>query len=82
MRQPKRPRDINQLAYQIVQESTGERTRAIPAAPEPEKNPAAVALGKLGAAKGGKRRAEKLSPARRKAIARKAAKARWAKVQD
>jgi len=41
------------------------------------KNPAAVALGKLGGAKGGKARAKALSPERRKAIARKAAKARW-----
>jgi hypothetical protein len=44
-----------------------------------EKNPAAVALGKLGGRKGGKARAEKLSPERRKEIAKKAAKARWAK---
>ena len=44
-----------------------------------EKNPAAVALGKLGASKSGKARAEKLSPERRKEIARKAAKARWEK---
>jgi hypothetical protein len=44
-----------------------------------EKNPAAVALGKLGASKGGKARAEKLSPERRKEIARKAARARWDK---
>jgi hypothetical protein len=44
-----------------------------------EKNPAAVALGKLGGRKGGKARAEKLTPEQRSAIARKAAKARWAK---
>jgi hypothetical protein len=44
-----------------------------------EKNPAAVALGRLGASKGGKARAEKLSPERRKEIASKAAKARWDK---
>jgi hypothetical protein len=44
-----------------------------------EKNPAAVALGKLGGRKGGKARAEKLSPERRKEIAKKAAEARWAK---
>jgi len=44
-----------------------------------EKNPAAVALGKLGASKGGKARRDKLSPERRKEIAKKAAKARWAK---
>jgi len=42
------------------------------------KNPAAVALGKLGGLKGGKARAESLSPAKRKAIAKKAAAARWA----
>ncbi len=41
------------------------------------KNPAAVALGKMGGAKGGKAKAEKLSPARRRSIARKAAQARW-----
>ena len=41
------------------------------------KNPAALALSKLGASKGGKARAAKLSAAKRKAIARKAAKARW-----
>jgi hypothetical protein len=43
------------------------------------KNPAAVALGKLGGSKGGKIRAAKLSPEARKAIAQQAAKARWAK---
>jgi hypothetical protein len=47
--------------------------------PEPAKNPAAVALGKLGGRKGGLTRARNLSPAKRKAIARKAAKARWSK---
>jgi hypothetical protein len=44
-----------------------------------EKNPAAVALGKLGASKGGKARAEKLTKEQRVEIARKAAKARWDK---
>jgi hypothetical protein len=47
-----------------------------------EKNPAAVALGKLGASKGGKARAEKLSPERRSEIAKKAAQARWAKKRQ
>jgi hypothetical protein len=47
-----------------------------------EKNPAAVALGRLGASKGGKARAEKLSPERRKEIAKKAAEARWAKKRQ
>jgi hypothetical protein len=47
-----------------------------------EKNPAAVALGKLGASKGGKARAEKLTPEERSAIAKKAAQARWAKKRE
>jgi hypothetical protein len=45
--------------------------------PNAGKNPAAVALGKLGGAKGGAARAAALSPAKRKAIAKKAANARW-----
>jgi len=44
-----------------------------------KKNPAAVLLGKLGGSKGGKIRAERLSPERRSEIARKAVLARWAK---
>ena len=44
-----------------------------------KKNPAAVALGKLGAAKGGRARAALLSPRQRKMIAKKAAEARWGK---
>jgi hypothetical protein len=47
-----------------------------------EKNPAAVALGKLGASKGGKARAEKLTPEVRSTIAKKAAQARWAKKRQ
>lgn len=44
-----------------------------------KKNPHAVALGKLGGAKGGKRRAANLSPERRREIAQKAISTRWAK---
>ena len=46
--------------------------------PDPTKNPAAVTLGRLGGLKGGKARAESLTPAKRKAIAKKAADKRWA----
>lgn len=42
-----------------------------------KKNRAAVALGRLGGLKGGKARAEKLTPQERKEIAQKAANARW-----
>jgi hypothetical protein len=45
-----------------------------------KKNPHAVALGKLGGKKGGKARAEKLSPERRREIASKAAKVRWGRI--
>jgi hypothetical protein len=74
-RSSKRPRDVNQLAKAIVDEATG----SAPPEPKPEreKNPAAVALGKLGGQKGGKARAEKLSARKRSAIAKKAAEARW-----
>ncbi len=67
------PQDINQLAAQIVESIAQGRGG---------KNPFAVALGKLGGAKGGKARAAKLSPAKRRQIARKAAKARWRQRQD
>ena len=74
---PKRPRDMNQLAKAIVDLSVGEAPPEVD--PDEGKNPAAVALGRLGGAKGGNARAAKLSAARRKAIAKKAAKARWGK---
>ena len=45
------------------------------------KNPAAVALGKLGGSKGGQKRAENLSPEQRSEIAQRAAQARWAKAK-
>lgn len=72
----KRPRDLNVLAAEIVKVATeGE-----PEPPPDDKNPHAVALGRLGGKKGGKARAEKLTPEQRKEIARKAAKARWKKI--
>lgn len=71
----KRPRDVNALAALIVAETTGEDVPR----DDGGKNPAAVALGKLGGAKGGKARASRLTPERRREIARKAAAARWAK---
>jgi len=78
----KRPRDINELAALIVGEATGEPSEEAsqePAPEAPKKNLNAVALGKLGGKKGGKARAEKLTPEERKEIARKAALARWEK---
>jgi hypothetical protein len=65
--------DINLLAASIVAKATEEAAPAV----KPEKNPAAVALGRLGGLKGGRARAEKLTPERRKEIASRAAKSRW-----
>lgn len=69
--------DLNQLAKSIVDQATDEEAKEQEQAEQPEKNPAAVALGRLGGKKGGKARAEKLTPEERQEIARKAAKARW-----
>jgi hypothetical protein len=72
-------RDFAVNAFRVVEQAIGERMDGTPLEdPNAGKNPAAVALGKLGGAKGGKARAEKLSQAKRKAIAKKAARARWA----
>lgn len=71
--------DMNQLAKRIVDEATGEAEKTLP---PPEKNQAAVELGRLGGKKGGKARAEALTPEQRSEIAKKAASARWKTKQD
>lgn len=58
-------KDFNQIAKMITDKATE------------GKNPAAVALGRLGGLKGGKARARSLSAKKRSEIAQKAAKARW-----
>lgn len=83
----KRPRDPNSLAYQIMLESTGQAPKYDPGqqpdkAADPNKNPHAVALGRLGGLKGGAARAAKLSPKKRSQIAAKAAKSRWKKTSE
>jgi hypothetical protein len=72
---PKRPRDVNALAKSIVDEAVGDVQAP---ATQPDKDPAAVELGRRGGLKGGKARAAKLSKRRRSEIARRAAQARWA----
>ena len=67
----KRTPDINAIAAAVREQATDE-ARIV-------KNPAAVALGRLGGLKGGKARAERLTSARRSEIAKKAAAARWGK---
>lgn len=70
---PKRPSGVFKLAKLIGDIATGQT----PKADDTGKDPAAVALGRKGGLRGGHARAEKLTPAQRSAIAKKAAKARW-----
>ena len=79
MAKTKQSTDVNVTAFEILQAVTGEPASK-PKKPTPsKKNPAAVALGRLGGRKGGKARAEKLSAAKRREIVSRAAKARWSK---
>jgi hypothetical protein len=69
--------DINQLAASIVAQTTnGDAPANVNG-----KNPAAVALGRLGGLKGGKARAKSLSKMQRRKIAKRAAKMRWRREQ-
>jgi hypothetical protein len=65
--------DVNQIAASIVAQLAGE--------PLDGRNPAAVALGRMGGLKGGPARAKKLSAAKRRRIAKKAANIRWKAVR-
>jgi hypothetical protein len=67
--------DANQAAYRIVQEATGQAALTRPE----KKNPAAVALGRLGGKKGGPARAALLSKKQLSAIGKKGAQARWSR---
>lgn len=64
---PKRPRDMMQLAKMVGELATGERDEETVTLPDPS------------AVRRGKARAAKLSPAKRKKIAKKAARTRWSK---
>jgi translation initiation factor 2B subunit (eIF-2B alpha/beta/delta family) len=87
-RSSKKPKgDVNTVAFNVVQEAISETHAATLERLTKEseelgrrikaKNPAAVALGRLGGLKGGKARAKALTKDQRKAIAIKAAKKRW-----
>jgi hypothetical protein len=69
----RRPADVIANAVRVMRIATGEASES------DERNPAAVSLGKLGGAKGGRARAKKLSSEERQQIAAHAAAARWKK---
>lgn len=68
-KQPKKPADLNRLAAAIVENATTED----PTEPESQQTQA----GRVGGRKGGKVRAERMTPEQRSEAARRAAKARW-----
>ena len=76
----KKEHDFAVTAFRVAQEATGQ----LPEAKQEKllqlvegKNPNAVALGRLGGLKGGRARAEKLTPEQLREIAQKAARKRW-----
>jgi len=71
-KRPKRPRDPAQLAKLMIDIASGEVEESHPADLS-----AAQQFAREGGLKGGKARAERLSPKRRSEIARLAAKKRW-----
>lgn len=83
----KKPGDVNALAASIVEQATSEDEPT--STPEPDieesadgKDPHAVALGRKGGKKGGPARAKKLTPERRREIARQAAQIRWQRHRE
>ncbi|MHB8140805.1 MAG: hypothetical protein ACYDHD_06065 [Vulcanimicrobiaceae bacterium] len=72
-RSGKPPSDPILASKSILDQVTGDEPRLA----APEKDPAAVALGRRGGLKGGRARAEALTPEQRKESAKKAAEARW-----
>lgn len=76
---PKRPRDPNQLAKLMTDIATGEVVYREPGPDEQGKDPAAVSLGRKGGLKGGKSRWANLTPEQRSEAAQLAAQARWRK---
>ena len=76
LRPKKLPQDSNERAQRVAKLLTGELSEP----PEIERNDVTRYLseiGRKGGLKGGKSRAKKLSPRKRRMIARNAAKARW-----
>lgn len=72
------PEDLNEQAFRVLSEAVGD----VAPVEQHEKNPAAVAMGRLGGKKGGTARAASLTQEQRTAIAKKAAQTRWQKEKD
>jgi hypothetical protein len=75
-------KDFNDVAFAVFQQAVGDTPKQDEPKPVVKKNPAAVALGRLGGLKGGNARASALTPEKRKEIAKKAAEKRWGKKAE
>ena len=76
----RRPRDVIGNALHVMRLATGQVTEDIPTPESEGKDPAAVALGRKGGLKGGKARAASMTAEQRSEAAKKAASARWSKL--
>jgi hypothetical protein len=72
-----KPKDTQQLARSVLDAMVPDAEPSKKKVAKKRKNPAAVALGRLGGAKGGPARAAALTPEKRAEIAKRAAAARW-----
>jgi len=79
IKQEKRPSDVNQLAHHLVALSTEESQDVVVPATSAQISLVMAELGRKGGKIGGKRRMKTMTAKKRKAIARKAARARWKK---
>ena len=77
VRKKKKDPDFSVTAFRVVQEATWQKQEEEKPLDTGGKNPNAVALGRRGGLKGGKARANKLTPEQRSEIARKSAQTRW-----
>ncbi|HEX3869957.1 MAG TPA: hypothetical protein VHV77_05955 [Pirellulales bacterium] len=71
--------DMAEIAFRVMQEATGEAPKTLPPSERTEKNADAVTRGAKGGKKGGRARADKLTPEQREQAAQVAAEARWKK---
>lgn len=72
----KAPKDVNQIAFQTVQKAVSQEFKPEDLTSQ-QISQFMAHLGRKGGLKGGKVRAEKLTPEQRRKIAKKAAKKRW-----
>jgi hypothetical protein len=80
MAKPRKKRDVNEVAFDVVRRATDPESSTHEESESPSddgKDPRAVERGRRGGKKGGRARAEALSGEKRREIAKRAARSRW-----